>query len=151
MHETTQTISLRPVTLENWRAVVRLSLADEQKNWVAPPWYTIIQAGFEGGVLRAIYADETVVGQVWYQLEEDKRRGYINRLLTGLEHQGKGYGRAAMRIILDEISRHAFVDEIYISFMPDNTIARKLYMDLGFVDTGEMDDGENVFKLTVLR
>lgn len=151
MPETPQTITLRDITADNWRAVAFLELAEAQKEWVAPPWYTILQAGYEGGVLKAIYADDVVVGQVWYQLEEHTRSAHINRLLTGLAHQGKGYGRAAMHLVLADCESLPFVDVVYISFVPGNDIARKLYLDLGFVDTGEMDDGEHVFKRPIVR
>jgi diamine N-acetyltransferase len=149
MPETTAAVRLLPVDKDNWRALTRLGLAEEQKNWVAPTWYTIIQSQFEGGELKAIYADDTPVGLAWYLLEEDKRRAYIIRLMTGLEHQGKGYGRVAMQHIIEDCKTRPFVDDIFISFVPGNDVARNLYLSLGFIDTGEMDEGEHVFKYPV--
>ncbi len=151
MSQNTVVITLRDITSENWREVTRLKLGEGQEHFVAPNWYSIIQSHFEGGVAKAIYADEIVVGFTWYLLLEDKRHAYINRLMTGLEYQGKGYGRGAMALIIADCKAQPFVDTILISFEPENAVARKLYESLGFEDTGELDEDEMVFKMTVTR
>ena len=43
------TLSLRPVTSENWDAVARLEVRDNQRHFVAPNSYSLAQAAYETG------------------------------------------------------------------------------------------------------
>ncbi|HEX2621796.1 MAG TPA: GNAT family N-acetyltransferase, partial [Phototrophicaceae bacterium] len=63
--------------------------------------------------------------------------------------QHQGYGRIAMTTIIEQMSQTYGCKEIFISFVPDNTVARKLYESFGFQDTGTMFEDELVFKLTL--
>jgi hypothetical protein len=57
------TISLRAVTTENLYAIVKLEVAEAQKQFVAPNVYSMAEAALEPKAWpRAIYADETPVG-----------------------------------------------------------------------------------------
>jgi diamine N-acetyltransferase len=144
-------VVLREVGKDNWRQVTRLELDEAQKSFVAPNWYSIIEASFSNGELhsRAIYDVNEVVGYTMFGVEPEKDRHWIVRLMIAKPHQGKGYGRAAMRLIIDELKQLYQPTEIYISFEPDNTVARTLYESMGFQDTGEVESGELVFKLKV--
>ena len=56
-------ITLRDVTQETFRSVAKLSVADDQKNFVAPNAFSIAEASFSDEAwFQAIYADETPVG-----------------------------------------------------------------------------------------
>lgn len=39
--------------------------------------------------------------------------------------------------------------EIYLSYEPENAVAKNLYTSFGFVETGEIDHGEAVAKLVI--
>lgn len=66
-------------------------------------------------------------------------------------YQGVGYGREAMRLLIERI--RGLADEehmrIFISFEPENSIARALYESLGFVPDGRILYGEVVYVLTL--
>jgi diamine N-acetyltransferase len=141
-------ITLREVNKGNWQQIVKLKVSDEQQNWVAPNWYSLLQNHYEAfGTSRAIYADDTPVGFVWYGKAPKDGRWWINRLMTAAEHQGKGYGRTAMLLIIGEMRQNADCQDIYISFVPTNAVARRLYESIGFVDTGTIEYEETVFVL----
>jgi diamine N-acetyltransferase len=147
-------VQLRDITAENWRQVCKLQLDEPQNRYVAPNWYSILEAnyGIEEATdtySKAIYAGDDVVGYAMYIGMEPERQGYIVRLMTGKDHQGKGYGRAAMQQIIEQLRQQVYCDKILISFVPGNDIAQKLYEQLGFVDTGRVEDGELVFELKV--
>jgi diamine N-acetyltransferase len=61
-------------------------------------------------------------------------------------YQGRGYGREAMKLALDFIRTWPCgkAEFCWISYEPENEIARKLYASLGFEETGEMDGDEIV-------
>jgi len=64
-------------------------------------------------------------------------------------HQGKGYGKQAIAKVLDEIKQmpSGKVDYCYTQYEPENVVVKKMYESLGFVETGEDDDGEIIARL----
>lgn len=64
-------VRLQDVTAQNWRAVVSLKLADEQRSLLASNLYSIAQSKFdEAAVPRAICAGDEVVGFLMYDVPE---------------------------------------------------------------------------------
>jgi diamine N-acetyltransferase len=149
------TVTLRPITKENWRSVYRLTrtLTDEQQQLVAANGYSMLEAIYEPEEFTgyAIYADETVVGFLMTSSGETEPRYWIVRLMIGGEYQGKGYGRAALLLGIDLLKAKPGCDSVYISFMPENQVARALYESVGFIDTGMIEDEELVFRLPLTR
>ena len=72
---------------------------------------------------------------------------WIGGLVIDAEYQGKGYGRAAMEALLDYLAAQPGYREAALSCDPENTVARRLYASLGFVETGERVDDELVARL----
>jgi diamine N-acetyltransferase len=143
-------MTLREITADNWREASRLKLADNQRNFLAHNAYSILEASYEPDHLfcRAVYDGDTMVGFLMYGFDPEKPRDWwIIRLMVALEHQGKGYGRATMEAAIDLLKQKPDCDAIYIGFVAENTVARRLYESLGFVDTGEMHHGEHIFRL----
>jgi diamine N-acetyltransferase len=144
-------LRLEPITKDNWRKAIKLNVDETQKSFVAPNYYSTIEAMFEPENLsaRAAYDGEDMVGFVMYGFdpEVNPRRYWIVRLMVDMNHQRKGYGRAIMQQTIDILKQKSDCDAIYISFVPENQTARALYTSLGFEDTGTMEDGETVFKL----
>jgi diamine N-acetyltransferase len=65
-------------------------------------------------------------------------------------HQGKGYGRAAMRALIERLARMPECAEIYLSFEPNNINAESLYRSLGFEPTGKTDEiGEIIMRYEI--
>ena len=62
------------------------------------------------------------------------------------EHQGKGYGRAAMEAVIAMMAERVGCEEIVTSFNPANAAAT-LYASLGFQPTGEIEDDEPLLRL----
>jgi diamine N-acetyltransferase len=109
----------------------------------------LAQAAYEADcVPRAIYANETMVGFLMYWHLPPDTTYHINRLMIDAAHQGKGYGRRAIELLIVELKAQADCDAIGITYEPSNTQARALYLKLGFVETGEVEDGELVALLT---
>jgi diamine N-acetyltransferase len=153
------TIVLRDVTKENWQACVRLKLAPEQEHFVASNAYSLAESKFMPTFIpQAIYhrdehasedEAETMVGFVMFGYYPDGepplgQRHWIFRLMIDREHQGRGYGRAAMRQVLARLEADPDVPSVLIGYETDNTIASKLYADLGFREVGPAPWGELV-------
>lgn len=145
-------IELRPVTQENWEECVRLKVRDDQRGLVATNAYSLAQAAYEPFWLpRAIYDGDTMVGFCMCNLEphawEETPENWIVRLMVDAKYQGKGYGRAAMEWMVQEFRALPECPEVWISFEPDNKVAERLYLSLGFEQTGRVIDGETCLKL----
>ncbi len=141
------TVTLRPITRENLRECLRLHVAPDQDEFVASNAVSLAQCYvFSDWQPRAIYADDTMVGFLLYDpadADSDEAGAvWIHRLMIGQQHQGQGYGRAAMQAALAEIRARPDCQRIKISFVPANTAAERLYASLGFARTGRILDEE---------
>lgn len=143
------TITLRPVTRDNWEAVVRLQVTPEQQGFVASNLFSIAESFYEPGTVPlAIYAEDRLVGLAMYGLIDDTM--WIWRLMIDRRHQRKGYARAAMQALIQMLAAMGN-EAIYLSYEPDNEGAAALYHSLGFRLTGEKVVGELVARLELAR
>ena len=142
------TITLRPVTKENLYAVLKLAVTEDQKKFVAPNDISVAESAFEPKAwLRAIYADETPVGFLMMHMDTTKGTYYLWRYMIDAHHQGQGYGYQALSLLIEHIKRRPRAKELTLSYVPADGGPQPFYQKLGFVDTGEVHDGENVMKL----
>jgi len=149
---------IRPVTRENWQILIKLQVREDQKHFVASNLYSIAQAQF-GDEFEGhwnlhpfgIYEGEEPVGFLMYGLnfEHPNQQAFIQRLMVDEKFQGKGYGRFGMQKMLEIFRADERIQEVGISYEPNNEGARKLYASLGFVETGRIieDEVEAVLKL----
>ena len=63
------------------------------------------------------------------------------------QHQGKGYGTAALRLLIDLMVERHGCGEIFLGYAPANDVADRLYARMGFAPTGEVVGGEIVARL----
>jgi diamine N-acetyltransferase len=145
---------IRPVTKDNWKELVRLKVREDQTNFVVSNVYSIAESQFgddyEGHwdlYPFGIYDDENMpVGFLMYGLnfEHPTQQAFIIRLMVDEKYQGKGYGRFGMAKLLEVFRADDRIKSVGISYEPENEGARKLYASLGFVEPGEMIDGETL-------
>jgi diamine N-acetyltransferase len=142
-------VSLREINKDNWEMATSLKLSEEQQKFVSPNWYSILQEIFIDVDIycRAIYDDETMVGFAMMGQDPDDQSCFISRLMIAEEHQGKGYGRAALKAIIEEMQARYQPDALIIRVAPANKVAYSLYSSVGFIDTGEIHRGEAVLRL----
>ena len=145
---------IRPVTKDNWKELIRLKIREDQNHFVASNLYSIAESkfgdDFEGHwdlYPYGIYNEEnTPVGFLMYgyNFEHPKQQAFIQRLMVDQNYQGKGYGRFGMEKVLEMFRADDRIQEVGISYEPENEAARKLYASLGFQETGEILFGEVV-------
>ena len=58
---------------------------------------------------------------------------------------------SALALLLAEVAGRPDAREIALSFVPENTAARALYLAAGFRETGEVEDGEIVMRRPLER
>ena len=132
-------ISLLPVTADNWKACANLALAKHQQNFVPSNLYSIAEAQFYPQARsRAVYADDDLVGYALYGIEETTGHWKIFRLMIAEEFQGKGYGKAAMQVILEKL-RLEGAKVVLVRYNLENDVATRLYQHFGFVEVGRTE------------
>ena len=141
-------VSLREVTADTVRAIIRLKVKPSQTHFVADNATSIAQAYFEPKAwFRAIYADETPVGFVMLFDDPDAPEYYLWRYMIDGRYQGLGFGRRALELFIDHVRTRPNATALLSSYVPGEGSPWPFYAGLGFVETGEVDDGENVIRL----
>ncbi|WP_404386510.1 GNAT family N-acetyltransferase [Knoellia locipacati] len=143
----------RPVTLrlvgDDWRAVADVRPTDAQREFVFPMAARYLLMTEKGGPWTSlgIYAGEQVVGHVMWGLDDDGSH-WIGGLVVDQAEQGRGLGRATTRTLMAWFEQLPGHWTTRLTHHPANTAAARLYADLGFTPTGEVDeDGEVVLEL----
>ncbi len=148
-------LSIKPVTKDNWRSLAKLKVRDDQNHFVASNVYSIAESHYgydepDGShwdmYPYGIYDNETPVGFLMYGYNFDYQeyQAFIIRLMIDENQQAKGYGAFGMKTMLEIFRNDDRIRAVGISYEPNNEIARKLYERLGFVETGEVLDEEVV-------
>jgi len=140
-------VEIRPVTRDNWRAVVAVSARPDQADFVAPIAYYLALCRYDGEWQPlGLWSGDSVVGFAMWAFDPDDGSRWIGGVVIDAADQGKGYGRAAMQAIIGFL-REQGAPEVALSYEPENTVARRLYESLGFRETGEMEGDEIVARL----
>ena len=101
---------------------------------------SLVEAAFEDGLYPlGIYHEDEMIGFVLYDYDETFPGWSMSRFMIGKQHQGKGYGKQAVIEFLDRFKAQHDADKIYISVSLDNPVARKLYSNIGFKETKEIE------------
>ena len=141
-------VELREVTGESVRAVCLLQVAPEQRGFVAPNAVSFAEAMFQRKAwFRAIVADDVPVGFVMLSVDTETREYYLWRFMVDAARQGRGYGRAAMALVIDHVRSLPGATELLVSWVPEPGGPEPFYRGLGFEPTGEVDEGEVVARL----
>ena len=141
-------LELREINRDNFDDVIKLSVYDEQKHFVASNIFSLAQAkAYPECIPMAVYNDTTLVGFAMYGIDLEDNEYWISRLMIDKRYQKMGYGRAAIQRILEKLRLNKNYQRVYLSFEPENTGAKRLYESLGFAPDGRVIDGEIVYCL----
>lgn len=152
-------VRLEKVNGKNVWDLLKLDVLENQKNFVAGNDCSIIEAytaitGNGYAFPFGIYDGEMPVGflmigfdtdDYWEDAPEIAKGNYnLWRLMIDKNHQGKGYGREAVKLALDFIRTWPCGNSKYcwLSYEPENQVAAALYSSFGFKETGDMDGEE---------
>ena len=149
-------VSLRPITAETVRAVCALTVADSQLGLVAPNAVSLAEALFSPAAwYRAVYLRDSAVGFVMLydqslgELPVASPRAVVWRFMIDANSQGKGIGRAALRLVIEHVQSKGRFSVLSLSYVPLPGSAEKFYLDLGFKPTGKVEDGEVELELSL--
>lgn len=153
-------IRLEKVNANNIWQLMELEVYESQRKFVATNVESILEAYCAitaGGIALpyGIYNTDRPVGFLmigygdadWENAPKIASGNYsLWRFMIDKRYQGKGYGKEAMAAVLKLIRSLPCgpANHCWISYEPENTVARKLYESFGFRENGEMDGEEIV-------
>lgn len=154
-------LHLEKVNGSNIWDILKLTVSESQKNYVADNSISIIEAytaitGNGHAFPFGIYEGETPVGflmigfdvdDYWTDAPQIARNNYsLWRLMIDKSCQNRGFGKEAVQLALDFIKTWPCgkAEYCWLSYEPDNEAARHLYRSFGFEETGEMDGEEQI-------
>jgi diamine N-acetyltransferase len=143
------TIFLREVNNDNFWPVITLSVHEAQEKMVASNAMSIAQAYFNREIawFRAIYADDEPVGFLMLEDRAEKQEYFLWRLMVDAKYQGMGFGRKAMKLLIEHVKTRPGAVELRTSYVPGEGSPGPFYHKLGFEETGEILEGERVVSL----
>ena len=145
-------IAMIDLSEDNMNQCFQLKVASDQMQYIASNEDSWKAAKENEKVARpfVLYCDGKMVGFTMFAFDEDYEdpndRYWLWRLMIDEELQGKGYGTAALQVIIRYFKDHG-ANNIRLSTKDSNTNALSMYRKAGFRDTGEMNDEEIVLQL----
>lgn len=153
-------MELKKITFENLWEVVRLSVRESQKSFVASNTVSLLEAyaALSSGCTAlpfGLYENGQLVGFIMFgygKMEDGEEPAVAEgsyclwRLMIDERFQGRGLGRKAMEAALAYLKTFPCgkADCCWLSYEPENTAARALYRSMGFIENGEVCGGETV-------
>ena len=147
-------IELIELSEDNLKQCFELKVARDQTQYIASNEASWKTAKENENVARhfAIYCDGKMVGFTMFAFDEDYEdpddRYWLWRFMIDERFQGKGYGTAALQVIIRYFKDHG-ADNIRLSTKETNTHALSMYRKAGFRDTGEMNGEEIVLQMNL--
>lgn len=154
-------LRLESVNAKNVWSILKLSVSEAQKDFVASNDLSIIEAyvcvsGGGHAFPFGIFDGDIPVGFVMIGYDVDD--SYLDppsvahgnysiwRLMIDEKYQHRGYGTEALTLALDFVRSFPCgrAECCYLSYEPENEAAKRLYGKFGFAENGERDDDEIV-------
>lgn len=160
-------LSLQHIDGRNVWDILKLKVSKEQQSYVAGNDVSLIEAYIsktENGQIFpfGIYKDDVPVGFLMIGFGTDSSWDYapaiaqnnydLRRLMIDIKYQGRGYGKEALNLALEFIRTFPCgrAEYCWLSYEPENKVARDLYRSFGFVETGEKDGKELIAVLKLV-
>jgi len=144
-------VTLREITGETVRTILRLAVRADQNGFVAPNAVSIAEAHFAPEAwFRAIYADDTPVGFVMLSDKPAVPEYFLWRFMIDARYQGMDFGRRALEQVIAHVRTRPGARAFLTSIVPGEGSPQGFYEKLGFALTGDVEDGEAVMRLDLI-
>jgi diamine N-acetyltransferase len=143
------TVTLRPITRANVRAICSLDAGDGGAQ-VAPNAISLAQAYVQAEAWpRAICAGDELVGFIMLydhtlSPAPEETEFFLWRLMIDREHQGQGFGHAAVERLVEHVRTRPGARQLLVSHVPGQERLARFYRSLDFTYTGAEEEGELV-------
>ena len=137
-------LKLIEVNEDNWLDFARLSVREEQRGYVDSA-LGILARGYAYRACRArvlgIEGEGRAVGLALVKdLDEEPACYDLQQFMIDGRFQGRGFGSAALALVLDELRREGRYDHVEVCVKKEDAAAIRLYEKHGFADSGYVDE-----------
>ena len=120
-------MEFRKIDRSNYWECMELTVDDSQKDFVADNKQSLVEAAYEENLYTlGIYCQDTMVGFILYDYDDQIPGWSMSRFMIGKQYQGKGYGKRLMEYARDK--KH--MDKVDVN--EQNEKALQFYLHLGF-------------------
>ena len=133
-------MEFRKIDRSNYWECMELTIDDSQKDFVADNKQSLVEAAYEENLYTlGIYCQDTKVGFILYDYDDQIPGWSMSRFMIGKQLQGKGYGKQAAIAFFAYFKTKHNADKLYISVSLENILARKMYSSIGFAEIKEVE------------
>ena len=144
----TDHLRLEEVGPENWR--VNIKVKEAQRGYVSDLSNILARAyAYRDSRSKAyiLYLGEKPVGAAMYYDLDEWQAYDFSQLFIDERYQGMGYGKEACKLVLDHMRQDGKYHKVILCYIEGNTAAEKMYENLGFRATGEVDEDEVIMSM----
>ena len=136
-------IHLAEITETNFFAARALSLREDQQRFLDSPLGILARGSVyrnERARVLAVADEGAVVGLLLVKDMDEEPACYdLQQFMIDSRFQGKGYGKAALSLLLDGLRRERKYADVEVCVDKANAAALALFFGAGFRDTGYVD------------
>ena len=144
-------INLRDITKDNWVDMIELTITKAQEDYVALNSESIAASKFYPDyVNRGVYLADKPVGFIQYYPNHEEGKPneiYIDQLMIDVNEQGKGYGKAAVALVIDEIKQLKGINRISICYVEGHDVMKGFFEAFGFQKVEQDEFDETIMEL----
>ena len=125
------------VDIDNETGVDSLEVAENQQSYVCNSLVMLARAWLHRKLrprVFNVYDGETAVGMGMYLDDPEKNAYDFCQLFIDKRYQGKGYGKAAVGLVLDAMREDRKYQKVSMCYIEGNDASRKLFEQFGFVE-----------------
>ncbi len=140
-------LHLVDVDSDHW--MTDLHVSDSQKEYVLDAMCILARAYAyrdEGSHAFFIYDDDTPIGMGLYCDYPELESYELNQFFIDERYQRRGYGEAAMELILQKLKEKGKYHQVVLWYIHGNDAAKSLYEHMGFLETGSLRDEIGMMK-----
>ena len=136
-------VTIRKIDSEGY--VTDLAVSPGQKHFVHSAERMLVDVKEDAELhasLFEILANELPVGLVYYADLPELNVYNLCQFFIDKRYQGKGYGKAALLLVLDKMREEGRYKRVSVTYQKRNVAAMRLYESVGFVHTGAEFEGD---------
>lgn len=125
------------VDIDNEIGDASLEVAENQQNYVCNSLVMLARAWLHRKLrprVFNVYDGETAVGMGMYLDDPEKNAYDFCQLFIDKRYQGKGYGKAAIGLVLDSMREDGKYQKVSMCYVEGNDASRRLFEQFGFVE-----------------
>ncbi len=126
---------------DNW--LTDLHVSESQKEHVLDAMGILARAYAyrdEGSHAFFIYDNDTPIGMGLYCDYPELDSYELNQFFIDERYQKRGYGKAAMQLILEKLKQEGKYHKVVLWYIDGNDAAKHLYEHMGFLEAGSIQD-----------